>query len=237
MLTKVLELDKKSIISVVGAGGKTTFVNTLAKELRSQYRVLLTTSTKIYIPKNYDYLIIGSKELEKYYYKPNKGIYVYGKEISSEQKLIGVDIVPKIFDHVLIEADGAKNKEIKGWNDYEPVIISDTSITVGIISIEALGIVVNNNNVHRLKRFINITNTTENALITINDLIKVIIDIRGLFKNALGRKILFINKVETDIQVSSAKKIINYLKKNNVFLERVIIGSLKNMRYMSYILR
>ena len=46
----ILDLVKKDIISFVGAGGKTTMMFKLAEELRLNNKVLVTTTTKIYVP-------------------------------------------------------------------------------------------------------------------------------------------------------------------------------------------
>lgn len=51
---EIIEYEKKRprIISVVGAGGKTTLIYRLAEELkRKGLRVLITTTTKMYVPK------------------------------------------------------------------------------------------------------------------------------------------------------------------------------------------
>ena len=55
MLKKLLEIKEKDIITVVGAGGKTSLITYLTKEFSSDYKVLLTTTTKIYLPKKSDY--------------------------------------------------------------------------------------------------------------------------------------------------------------------------------------
>ncbi|MFR9071335.1 MAG: hypothetical protein ACLVIU_13310, partial [Paraclostridium sp.] len=45
MLKKLLEIKEKDIITVVGAGGKTSLITYLTKEFSSDYKVLLTTTT------------------------------------------------------------------------------------------------------------------------------------------------------------------------------------------------
>ncbi|MDO7205691.1 hypothetical protein Q5M85_17895 [Paraclostridium bifermentans] len=55
MLEQLLEIKENDVITVVGAGGKTSLITYLSKQLSSEYSVLLTTTTKIYIPKSSDY--------------------------------------------------------------------------------------------------------------------------------------------------------------------------------------
>ncbi len=50
----IIEYEKKKArtISVVGAGGKTTLIYRLAEELKEKgFRVLITTTTKMYVPE------------------------------------------------------------------------------------------------------------------------------------------------------------------------------------------
>lgn len=227
-LKKILGLNKGSVVSIVGAGGKTTFLFTLAEELRKKHKVLLTTTTKIYLPekKLYDYLSIGT--IDSLSQENQNGIYVFGSNINEDKKIIGVKpqfkhLLP-YFDYILIEADGAKQKCIKGWNSTEPVISKDTTITVGIVSIDAVGKRINKENVHRVEEFIKITNSIEDELIKIKHLIALILHKNGLFNKARGKKILFINKVESEEEKKLAKAIVHELRDH---LDQIIIGSLK----------
>ena len=60
-LFHALELKDKEIIAVYGAGGKTTLLCRLARELaRRQHKVLLTTTTKIFKPSTFPVVISSS---------------------------------------------------------------------------------------------------------------------------------------------------------------------------------
>ncbi|MEG1312312.1 MAG: selenium cofactor biosynthesis protein YqeC [Romboutsia sp.] len=123
ILGQMVNINKGDIVSVVGSGGKTSFINYYANYYKNKFKVLLTTTTKIYIPKfgTYEYMYITSNSKE--YRVPTKnGITVCGKTISKQNKIIGLDfkeldvIIPK-FDITFIESDGSKKKKIKGWNN------------------------------------------------------------------------------------------------------------------------
>lgn len=240
-LNKILDLEVGSIVSIVGAGGKSTLMYTLAKELRKEYRCLVTTTTKIYVPnkEQFDFMAVGTEEFKKIRHNGNNGIYVYGSLVSEENKLIGVnlkELEDLCFQYVLVEADGSKRKPIKGWNDTEPVICKSTTHTIGIISIEAMGNKINKDNVHRVKEFLSITNTTENETISEANMVSMIFDAKGLFKSSQGKKILFINKVESKEQWCKAEKLIDSIKKRNseVFLlDKIIAGSLFKKEYLT----
>lgn len=238
-LKDLLNLKKGDVISIVGAGGKTTFMYSLAEELRGENKVLVTTTTKIYMPnkKYYDFITINESNFNKYNYKKTNGIYLYGSFLNEENKIIGLDTelleaqLP-YFDYVLVEADGSKRKSIKGWKDDEPVIIKNTHKTIGILSIDALGKKVNIENVHRLYEFKSITNSKENEIVTEKHLTSLVFHNKGLFKDARGEKILFINKIDTDNELILAQKLVNSILENNDnYIDKILIGSLKNKQY------
>ncbi|MFL0267084.1 selenium cofactor biosynthesis protein YqeC [Candidatus Clostridium radicumherbarum] len=240
-LSKLLDIKVNSVISIVGAGGKSTLMYTLAQELRQDYKCLITTTTKIYLPykEQFDYMAVGIEEFNRLKHNPNKGIYVYGSSINDENKLIGVnpaelEIDVPNFQYLLIEADGSKRKSIKGWNNTEPVVLNTTTNTIGVISIEAIGNKINEVNVFRVKEFLNITNAAENDTITEANIVSLIFHKYGLFKNSTGEKILFINKVENEEQWKTAEKLIDRILRENMkhlIIDKIIVGSLLEKKY------
>ena len=238
-LSDHIGLEERDIISFVGAGGKTTMIFKLAEELRRNNKVLVTTTTKIYRPseEKYDFICTNKKKLSKYVDIEENGIYVLGLGINKENKILGLsekeleELAPH-FDYVLIEADGAKEKQLKGWNESEPVIYEKTTKTVGIIDIQSLGMVINEDKVHRSKIFCIITGAEEGDTVKFEHLLKLIIHPKGLFKGSLGKRILYINKVEEPTHLTLAEQLVKEVNsKNKKLLNRVFIGSLKSNAY------
>lgn len=236
-LKDLVGLRKGDVVSIVGAGGKSTLMYSLAEELRGEGRVIVTTTTKIFMPERgqYDHIIIGQDGCNQF--DKGNGVYVHGKAVSNENKVIGLDEnilegeIP-FFDYILIEADGSKRKPVKGWNDTEPVVISRTKKTIGVLNIEVIGKAINEDNVHRVEKFIDITNSKKNELITIEHLTSLIFHHKGLFKDSKGEKILFINKVEGQKAVMLAYRLLEGIKKNSKqYIDKIIIGSLKRKQY------
>lgn len=234
-VNRVFQLKRNSITSIAGAGGKTTLMFSLAEELRHKFKVLVTTTTKIYVPQSheYDFIATDEKEFERYNSNRHKGIYVYGSNVNKDEKLIGLscELLEKqrsYFDYILVEADGSKGKEIKGWNENEPVISRKTEKTIGVVSIEALGKEISEKNVHRVQEFMEITNSRKGELINIEHITALIFHNRGLFKNAVGEKVLFINKAEGEQKGILARELLNNIeRKNNNYINKVVIGKLK----------
>ena len=112
-----MELNRKDVVSIVGAGGKTTMMFKLAEELRQNNKVLVTTTTKIYFPSDekYDFICTDKEKFSKYISMKENGIYVLGVGVNKENKILGLcerelSLLESHFDYVLIEADGAKEK-------------------------------------------------------------------------------------------------------------------------------
>lgn len=239
-LSKELALGKKEIISIVGAGGKTTMLFKFAKELAKEHRVLVTTTTKIFAPdkEQYDFLCTDKNEFEKYENENKNGIYVFGLGINKDNKIIGlseseIEILEPYFDYIIIEADGSKQKPLKGWNETEPIIYSKTTKNIGILDIRSIGTKINEENIHRSELFCKIAKAKINENVSLENIENIIIDPNGLFKNSKGEKILYINKVENSQTILLAKQLVRKIKQNHPdFLNEIIIGSLKYEIYV-----
>lgn len=238
-LMDLLNLNKASMISIVGAGGKSSLMYSLAEELRGENKVLITTTTKIYMPQKeqYDYIAIGQKKFTNLKHSKNKGIYVYGISINKENKIIGPTVLElenenSYFDYILVEADGAKGKAIKGWMETEPVICMNTGKTIGVLSLEVIGKKIEEATVHRVEEFINLTNSTKNEKITLQNISSLVFHPKGLFKDSRGERVLFVNKIENPVQADLARKFLAIIIENNhEYIYKIIIGSLKNKNF------
>lgn len=238
-LKKLLNFKKGSVVSIVGAGGKTSLMFSLAEELRKDCKVLVTTTTKIYEPykEQYDFIYMLEKNYLYKNFNDSKGVYVLGKSINSEGKITSLDLfflkeICKQFHFTLIEADGSKRRQIKGWRCGEPVVINNTNQTIGVLNIGSVGTKINESNVHRVNEFIQITNSKIDELIQTKHLTSLVFQQNGLFKNSSGERILFINKVESLEEENTAEDLVTKIQeKNNGYIDKIIIGSLKNKTY------
>lgn len=231
-IKELLKIKKGDVVSIVGSGGKTSFMYELAKECSFNSKVLITTSTKIEKPK------VNEVDYEFYTTKPDefpivKGITLIGDYINVENKVVCSEDTMKNyidkFDYTLIESDGSKRKPLKGWKDNEPVILSETTKTVGIIPITVLGLEINDKNIHRLEEFKKITGGKENEKVSLNHLIKIIMNPNGLFKNSIGQRILFLNSIEDEKYIELARNLLEKIgRENNKFLNKVLGGSIRN---------
>ncbi|MFC6170048.1 selenium cofactor biosynthesis protein YqeC [Loigolactobacillus jiayinensis] len=209
-LVDCFALHKYEIISIVGSGGKTTLLNYLAQCFRTE-RVLMTTTTKIFLPERsiYDQCISPLEPCVSL----QTGITLLGRPVTGQPKLASpspLTLRSALLhcDKAFIEADGAKRRPLKGWNRTEPVIVSETTMTIGVVPVNICGYPMDTAYIHRLSKFLALGDFCEQQIITPAILAQVISHPQGLFRLSRGRKILFLNQVETATTVEQVKKVI-----------------------------
>lgn len=239
-----IDTSKFQLISLVGAGGKTTTMFSIAEESKKlERRVLVTTTTAIYYPRKEqcDNVIVGSFDIDSIKNLEKGTITVLGKGVSDEGKLIGINKEKideiyryKLFDTILVEADGSKRKSIKAPANYEPVIPDCTKKVIGIIGLDSIGMEINENNVHRPKLFCSVTGENIGDIIDINTIASLIISSDGLFKGLKNntKKYLILNKADDLSLQNNAYKIINKIKKEKFKLNSAVIASYYNKIFM-----
>ena len=240
-LIHAFNIKNKDIITIVGAGGKTSLMFSASSLLRKDYKVLVTTTTNIYVPDpevvNFDgfCLVDNKKELESILKSDEKGVYIIGSKIinnSNKQKLKGLnfEVLDKIvpyFDIVIIEGDGSKEKPLKGWKDSEPVVYDKTNKIIGVVDITSIGLDINEDNIHRLDKFFNIINDENSQKVKIEHLKNIVLNKNGLFKISKGERILFINKAESIDDMINSTLLISKIKNEDYsFIDRFVYGSI-----------
>jgi probable selenium-dependent hydroxylase accessory protein YqeC len=189
------------IITVVGAGGKTTVCKTLGEALtRMGQTVLLTTTTHILPPPGVPLTVGGIHSVA-----PAAPLTAAAKETSADGKLKGfsgeeIDALSKkgLFDAVIVEADGAKGLPLKAPEAWEPVYPQDTSLAIGVIGLSSLGQPLSDETVHRSALFSQITGAAAGDRIGFIHLLALAVHPDGLFKAAPRNavKIVFLNKAD-----------------------------------------
>ncbi len=239
-IKKILSIEKGDVVSIVGSGGKSTMLFKLANELRNEYRVLASTSTKIMMPSagDCDYLYCN---IENYFMnKPNanNSITVVSKKLDFQtNKLIGIDdddleCIVKDFDIVLLESDGSRNLPIKGWKDHEPPVLKRTNKTIGIFPADYINKRAEKDFIYGIDEFNILTEKSE--YIDFESIRKICSNKNGIFKNSKGSLYLFFNKAETREEINVVKELSEYLKKsavNKPYNFKIILGSLEKGVY------
>lgn len=127
ILTRALHffLKDTSVISITGAGGKTSLMVMLSNIFSSyDEKVLVTTTTKVQEGLEFD-------DATCYWEHQNGKCVNPGIEKIKSQ-------IPN-FDKVIIEADGSKRLPLKYHTSRDPVVIDETDSTLAVIGLSALG--------------------------------------------------------------------------------------------------
>jgi len=117
--------QKHRLISVVGAGGKTTLIFALARELQGrEMSVAVTTTTHMASEGRYGIIPMGIPCGDG----KIKGI---SREYPAE--------LLKRYDIVLVEADGSRRLPFKVPAEHEPVLPKETDLVIGVAGAGAIG--------------------------------------------------------------------------------------------------
>lgn len=243
-LMDIIRLEEGDVISIVGGGGKTSTMFKLAEELKSAgKKVLVTTTTAIMMPDKgqYDLFLDASRgdTLESLMEGEDstwgsEQIVVYISSFIREDKLKGPELeeVDKIvakgyFDYILVEADGARCKPIKAPREGEPLLPSSTTVVVGVIGLDSVGKLVEDDRVHRIEIFCDITGLSVGSVITPESIYKLISHRDGLFKNSgLSKRYLILNKADNSQRLDYAREIESLIGDSDS-IERTIVTRLE----------
>jgi probable selenium-dependent hydroxylase accessory protein YqeC len=244
-LIESLDIRGKEVISLVGAGGKTTLMYRLAKELLlAGKKVVTATTTKIMEPSSEETpcLFVHSDE-EKLRQLALQHIDQFrhvtlAQERLEARKLKGIspelaDLLwnsPEI-DMVIIEADGAAGRPVKAPREWEPVIPSHTTLVIGLLGVDGVGKELNEENLFQAERISQLTGILMGEKMTCKGMALLVVHPQGIFKGAphASRRVAFINKVDVPEGIRWGRDIgKEILEKGSPQIERVILGRLKS---------
>lgn len=143
-LTERLGLGERDLVSFVGAGGKTTLMLKLGRELADAgHRVVITTTTRMSTDEVESPVVDPRGAVEA---NLERGGVVYVVHRGAESKMTGPSPaeVNRMFsstsaDYILVEADGAKGRSLKAPSEFEPVIPTASTVVVIVAGIDAIG--------------------------------------------------------------------------------------------------
>jgi probable selenium-dependent hydroxylase accessory protein YqeC len=244
-LSESLGLKAREMISLAGAGGKTTLMFRLAKELFLKgKRVVTTTTTKILEPASGEtvslFINLDEEELKQFVHKhldEYKHITIARERLESG-KLKGVssDLVNDFWssneiDYIIIEADGAAGRPVKAPREGEPVIPSSTTLVVAILGVDGVEREVNEENVFQVERVSKLTGIPIGEKMTDEAMAILMTHPEGIFKGTPSslRVIAFLNKVDIPNGVVKGKGIAQkIIERKHPQIERVVLGQLRN---------
>lgn len=233
------DIKKGDIVTITGAGGKTSLMLALADELSKFGSVLITTTTKIYIPSFdiFEELILDDSVLKG----TGENIVVAGSSIKKD-KLFGlsydkISLLKQFFDFVLIEGDGAKEKLLKEWNPNEPCIPPFSNKVIGVINMDILNQTLVEENIHRFNIFLDKFSNYISKSISKEFLVEYILKAEYFKNSQYDSKYLFFNGIDGENYLNKFSLAIDTCNEltEKEFLPKLILGSIKEKRCYPFV--
>jgi probable selenium-dependent hydroxylase accessory protein YqeC len=197
LLCDLIDLPAHPLISIVGAGGKTTTMYTLASELAQHGKqVITTTTTQIFLPNQdeTDTLVVaaGMPALLKMVSAALKQHHrvTVAATVNSSGKLIGL-LPEQPYEllkqsgacAVIIEADGARHLMIKAPAEHEPVVPPQTNVALLLMSAEAINRPLSAEIAHRPEQVATVTGINQGEILTPARIARLVTSTQGALKN------------------------------------------------------
>lgn len=215
-LAQAIRVTSSPCIAFIGAGGKTTAMFRLARELPAPVIVTATSHLGAWQIKFADQHVIAETPapLERLEHRLNGVILVTGEMAGERTKPINDDLLSWLHQFcgyhsipLLIEADGSREKPMKAWAEHEPPIPAFAELVVQVVGLKGLGRPLTEENVHRSELFSKLSKLRMGESITPYALVKVLTHPEGGFKNIppTARRAVLLNQADTDELQSAAQ--------------------------------
>ncbi len=229
------------VISLVGAGGKTSLMYALAREVLSLGKtVVTTTTTKIRSPERHESPCLILVDSHPGMAGLPESVLEFGhvtvaqSYLPRKKKLQGVedDVVECCALHadaVIIEADGALRRPIKAPEQWEPVIPRSTDLVIPVVGLDCIGKPATAENVFRLERFTDVTGVREGREITPTAIARLLAHPAGAFKGVPpGIPVIpFLNKCDQLRELGAIDEIARVIdEQTGGRIDRIVAGSL-----------
>ena len=220
--TAALRLPDLPCLALVGAGGKSSALLCLARELAQVHRtVLVTTTTHLgewQVGAGDGHVVIQAGEpLEAGIEFPRGVVFVTGP-VNDDQRVGGLnttaigqlnEVAKRKQYPLLIEADGARQLPLKAPAEHEPVITEFVEQVVVCAGLSGLGKPLSGVWVHRPERFGGLSGLEQGELITPEAVSRVLMHPQGGLKGMpeQARRILLLNQADTEEEQAQANTI------------------------------
>ncbi len=240
-LVEALDIRGHRVISLVGAGGKTSLMFALAGELASAGEsVITTTTTRIFEPSSREtpLLVLETDEdkmislllrnLDRY-----RHITLAAERLPS-RKLRGVTVefiirLAKLnqVSHIIVEADGAAGRPLKAPAATEPVVPQNTSLLIPVVGIDALGCRLTDKAVFRPEIFSRLTGLPLGEIVSAEAIACLMTHPNGITRGSPDQAgiVPFINKMDLDKGLSKGRDLAGkILAARNPGIKQVVLG-------------
>lgn len=251
-LSEALGLGAKEHLALVGAGGKSSLLLSLVRELQGAgKRVLASTTTKMWHREACQVcsvLLTGSTPSWREELRRELGergfVFLAERRLDSGKvQGVGPELLDTLYreerlDCLVVEADGSAGHPVKAPAAQEPVIPRTATTVAALMGLEALGRPAGPETVFRPELFQGVTGIAPGEVLRPASILGLFRHPAGLFKGSPDsvRRVVFLNKrdllPEEDSAVELARLI---LEGPDSRVERVVIGSLQRGAYTVHV--
>ncbi len=210
-ISQAIRVPNSTCLAFAGAGGKTTALFQLARELSLLYgAVLVTATTHLHVDQiklaDSHRVAVKPEDLEDFDKDLHGVMLVTGSKEGDRTTGVMADVVLRLYaihkDHhlpLLIEADGSRQRPLKAPAAFEPVIPEFVDIAVVVAGLAGLGKPLTNEFVHRPEIFAALGRMKLGEIITPESLVRVLAHPSGGMKNTPpgARRVALINQADT----------------------------------------
>ena len=221
-------LGDHELVSFVGAGGKTTLMLAIGRELsQAGHRVVITTTTRMSVDEVDPPVVDSIRAVEANLNRRPGPLFV--AKPAPESKVTGPTPaeINALFressaHYVLVEADGAQGRSLKAPADFEPVIPSASTIVALVAGADAIGASIATA-CHRPERVAKLLNRPVTHQLEVSDVAKVLTSAAGGLKDvpAAARVVVAVTKV-TSGNIEAARQL-SLLVAKDPDVERVLV--------------
>jgi probable selenium-dependent hydroxylase accessory protein YqeC len=244
-LDDAFALATHSYIFLIGGGGKTTLMFTLAHHLsRAGHTVISTTSTRILYPSPQDAARViieadparAATQLRSEL--PEARHIALAKTLcNADRKLCGhaadeLDALRQahVAHYILVEADGAAGRSLKAHADHEPVISTQADLVIAVIGTDCIGHPLDDAHVHRAARFAQLLNRAIGAPLAPDDVAAIFFHPLGYLKAVppAADLIVLLSKAGVAAQRANAPQLATALRAadHDKRIARIVLGEL-----------
>lgn len=227
-----LGLSGPGTICLIGAGGKTSLMFRLARELAGAgSTVLSTTTTNLHFPSKEQSAVTLVADTAQdlaarsaSFFKKHRHLSAGSLHVTGTGKLKGFSapVIDEIwhtgcFDWVIVEADGARQLPIKASDTHEPVIPAATTAIIHVTGLDALNTPLDDDHVHRSAIFSSNTGLAPGNQVDIPAMaLSCILEIQKacILAGSDPAAVVWLNKADDPARVAAGRAVAARLKKD-----------------------